>query len=119
MLGFNKENEGATKSGMAYAYYDPVSNSRNDWRIYRCALLLLYPCFAQLVLAKLCKNLSPLSSCFGHRGKQTFGRWSRKDGKAVFVAGIPPPFSAFKQPVLELFSWQEFAENGRDVRVAI
>jgi hypothetical protein len=64
-------------------------------------------------------HLSPLSSCFGHRGKQTFGRWSRKDGKAVFVAGIPPPFSAFKQPVLELFSWQEFAENGRDVRVAI
>ena len=115
MLGFNKENEGATKSGIAY--YDPVSNSRNDWRMYRCALLLFYPCSAQsLVLA----IASPSHLFyFGHRSKQTFGRWSRKDGKAVFVAGIPPFFSAFKQPVLELFSWQEFAENGRDVHVGI
>jgi hypothetical protein len=61
--------------------------------------------------------LSPLNYFCGHRGKETFGRWSRKDGKPVFVAGIPPSLSAFNQPVLELFSWQEFAENGKDIRV--
>jgi hypothetical protein len=53
------------------------------------------------------------------RNKQTFGRWWRKDGKAYFVTGIPDSMgSAFKQPVLELYSWKLFVENGQEVRLS-
>ena len=54
------------------------------------------------------------------RNKTTYGRWYRFDGKARFITGIPPLTGhAFKQPVLELYSWKEFFATRRLVRVAL
>ncbi len=54
------------------------------------------------------------------RNKNTYGRWYRFDNKARFITGIPPLTGhAFKQPVLELYSWKEFFANRRLVRVAL
>jgi hypothetical protein len=52
------------------------------------------------------------------RSKLTFGRWSRKEGKAHFVTGIPDRMNDdLKQPALELYSWKLFLESGQEVRV--
>lgn len=64
------------------------------------------------------RGRSPVCVCIssiGRRRKQTFGRWV---GKA-FVAGILP-FSgvSFKQPLLDLYSWKVYKENGKDIRVS-
>ena len=53
----------------------------------------------------------------------TFGRWfrSKKDNKCYFITGTPSSVSGhvLKQPVLELYSWKEFVDSGRMVRVAL
>ncbi len=50
----------------------------------------------------------------------TFGRWWRgADSKAHFVTGpIPVSGLSRKQPELELYSFEEFVESGKEVRVA-
>jgi hypothetical protein len=54
------------------------------------------------------------------RNKSTYGRWYRFDNKPRFITGIPPLTGhAFKQPVLELYSWTEFFTNRRLVRIAL
>ena len=55
-----------------------------------------------------------------YRNKLTYGRWYHFDSKSRFITGIPPHTGhAFKQPVLELYSWSEFFTNRRLVRVAL
>ena len=49
-----------------------------------------------------------------NRQMKTFGRWVRKDGKPHFVTGAS---ASCNQPVLELYSWKEFSDNGKKVRV--
>ena len=50
------------------------------------------------------------------RGLDTFGRWHRKDGKAIFITGIPPAGNR-SQPKLDLCCWKQFLVSARDVKV--
>jgi hypothetical protein len=111
-LAGDKENTGvsksATKQYTSKTFFDPEDNVRNAWQQYRWVWRSLAACLrVQFVL------ISQWS-----RNKLTFGRWWRKNGKAYFVTGIPPMTGgAFKQPALELYSWQLFFESGQEVRV--
>ena len=116
MADRNKENEGVVKaanatSGYNPAFHDPEPNCSNAWRIYRCVCL----CTLVFTLSTSARQHNLLS-----RNKNTYGRWYRFDGKARFITGIPPLTGhAFKQPVLELYSWKEFFTNRRLVLVAL
>ena len=109
----SKENAGVSKSFSAKTFtsktfHDPEPNPRNSWKEYR---------FVWRSLASCLRVYFALISQWS-RNKQTFGRWWRKDGKNLFVTGIPSSTGgAFTQPVLELYSWKDFFERGQEVRV--
>lgn len=104
-LHHNKENEGVSKALTQHAkvFYDPDFNKRNAWQQYKLV-------FRSLVVAFCAVSLLT-------RQMQTFGRWVRKDGKPHFVTGAPSASASFNQPVLEVYSWKVFFDNGKEVRV--
>ena len=58
------------------------------------------------------------------RGLDTFGRWHRKDGKAIFITGIPPTHQLGKkfcrQPFIkDLCCWKQFLVSATDVKVVL
>ena len=100
----------ATNDTSSYnpAFHDPEPNCNNDWRMYRCVCLFLL------------QHVEHVQHNLLSRNKTTYGRWNRFDNKPRFITGIPPLTGhAFKQPVLELYSWKEFFTNRRLVRVAL
>lgn len=86
---------------LATVYHDPDTNVRNGWRDFRFYLRNI---------------LSDIVDAY-NRGLDTFGRWTRKDGKAIFITGIPPPGKS--QPKLDLCCWKQFLVSTTDMKVAL
>ena len=92
----------------ATVYHDSDANPSNNWMDFR--FLILFPIFILNFLFCFC------------RGLDTFGRWQKKDGKSIFITGIPPMQQLgrkfCRQPLIkDLCCWKQFLASGRDVKV--
>ena len=115
-MSLNEENEGVCKAltpqfKIPKAFYDPDPSVRNKWQLYR----LFGACFAASSQHLRCLFAFSLAN----RSIMTFGRWWRGvDSQAHFVTGpIPVSVSIRKQPELALYSFKEFVDSGKEVRV--
>jgi hypothetical protein len=47
------------------------------------------------------------------------GRWAFHNKRSYFVAGTPPDNVFIPPPKLVLFSWHEFLQHGKDVKLCL